>query len=430
MFFVIIAVLLGLTIRSINSALERARRNEHNLLAEVAERKRAEEAIRFYSERLKILHEIDQAIAASQAPDVIAQVALDQLRQLVACKRASVGLFDFKENVITILACTQDTGEAQPGAGARLPLEYFEFTKELAHGQVRVRENIQALPEQTPTMRDLSAAGVRAYMSVPLIVAGELIGSLNLGASSPSVFKPDLIEIAQEVGHSLAVAIHQARLRAERRRHAAQIEASLKEKEVLLQEIHHRVKNNLQVISSLLNLQAGYVDDPETLSIFQDSQHRIRSMALIHEKLYRSANLARIDFADYIRDLGAYLFRSQNAEERDIKLDIQADDIFLDIDTAVPCGLILNELVTNTLKHAFPDGRTGETRIELTAGSNGQVGLVIGDNGVGFPADVDFRETESLGLQLVNSLVEQLDGVIEMHSKGGTEFKITFITAL
>ena len=205
------------------------------------------------------------------------------------------------------------------------------------------------------------------------------------------------------------------------------LKASLKEKEVLLQEIHHRVKNNLQVISSLLNLQAGYVDDPQTLSIFRDSQHRIRSMALIHEKLYQSKNLAQIDFADYIRDLGAYLVRSQNACARGVSLNIQADDVFLGIDTAVPCGLILNELVSNTLKHAFPNGRSGKTRIKLTTGSEGRLTLVVGDNGVGFPADVDFRESETLGLQLVNSLVEQLDGAIEMKSaSGGTEFKITF----
>ncbi len=204
------------------------------------------------------------------------------------------------------------------------------------------------------------------------------------------------------------------------------VKASLREKEVLLKEIHHRVKNNLQVISSLLSLQSYYTENTDALKILADSQNRVRSMALIHEKLYQSQSLARIDFAEYIQDLSNYLFRVQTTDTRGITLNIQTDKLFLNIDTAMPCGLILNELVSNALKHAFPDGQKGEIRIEFRANDEGQLTLLVSDNGVGLPPDLDFQNTESLGLELVNTLTDQLEGTIEIHSQDGTEFKITF----
>ena len=210
----------------------------------------------------------------------------------------------------------------------------------------------------------------------------------------------------------------------ERKRAEEQIKASLQEKEVLLKEIHHRVKNNLQVISSLLYLQSKNIQDRKTLGMFQDSQYRVRSMALVHERLYQSQDLARVDFAEYVRSLAKYLFRSYGVNTNIIRLKINSDDVSLGVDTAIPCGLIINELVSNSLKHAFPEGRTGEIHIELRDGE-GQFRLVASDDGVGFPKDLDFRNTKTLGLQLVNTLVEQLKGTIELDRSGGTAFKIT-----
>lgn len=212
----------------------------------------------------------------------------------------------------------------------------------------------------------------------------------------------------------------------ERKRAEDQIKSSLKEKEMLLQEIHHRVKNNLQVISSLLYLQVGYVEDPAIREIFQESQNRVRSMALVHEKLYRSHDLARIDLADYIRNLATFLFRSYSATAGRVTLDIQTDDVFLGINAAVPCGLILNELISNALKHAFPDSRSGLIQVELRTGDNQKLTLSVRDTGIGFPANFDFKNTTSLGMQLVDTLVQQLDGTLEILSTKGTEFKITF----
>ncbi|WP_424357165.1 histidine kinase dimerization/phosphoacceptor domain -containing protein [Methanocella sp. MCL-LM] len=208
------------------------------------------------------------------------------------------------------------------------------------------------------------------------------------------------------------------------------IKASLREKEVLLKEIHHRVKNNLQIISSLLNLQSGYIKDKQSLGMFKESQNRVRSMALIHEKLYQSKDIARIDFAEYIKNLTGNLIRSYGTGGP-VRLKIDADAVSLGIDTAIPCGLIINELVTNALKYAFPDNRIGEIRIELAEiegenGENSHYRLVIADNGVGLPEGVEIRKTSSLGLQIVTTLTDQIRGHIEVKRENGTAFIITF----
>jgi PAS domain S-box-containing protein len=210
---------------------------------------------------------------------------------------------------------------------------------------------------------------------------------------------------------------------AERNRVEQQMMSSLQEKEVLLKEIHHRVKNNLQIISSLLSLQTETVGR-EYAALFRESQDRIRSMALIHEKLYQSKSLSHIDYREYVRSLAAYLARSY-VTGPGIGLAVDIDGIALDIDKAIPCGLIINELVSNSLKYAFPEGRQGDVRIALSRDGDGYT-LVVADSGVGLPPGLDFRNTPSLGLQLVNTLVGQLEGTIELLPGAGTTFRITF----
>ena len=218
---------------------------------------------------------------------------------------------------------------------------------------------------------------------------------------------------------------------AERKRAEEEIKASLKEKEVLLKEIHHRVKNDLQVVSSLLYLQSEHIKDEQSLATIRESQSRIKSMALVHEQLYQSKGLARVDFAEYIQNLATYLFRSYGVNPDAITLKINADDVSLGIDTAIPCGLIISELVSNSLKHAFPAGKAGgdresEIRINLHADDDNKLTLIVSDNGVGLPRDLDFRNTESFGMHLVNTLTRQLEGTIELDRSGGTAFEITF----
>jgi len=211
----------------------------------------------------------------------------------------------------------------------------------------------------------------------------------------------------------------------DRRRVEQQIQASLREKEALLKEIHHRVKNNLQVISSLLRLQSEYIQDVAERELFAESQNRIRSMALVHEKLYKSNDLSRINFAEYVESLAALLFRSFGIGSR-INFNIQGDSIFLSVEKAVPCGLIVNELLSNCFKHAFPDKNSGEINVKLDTAKNNQYILIIEDDGVGLPTDFSLEKAETLGLQLVKNLVNQLDGVIDIIKQPKTCFKITF----
>ena len=203
----------------------------------------------------------------------------------------------------------------------------------------------------------------------------------------------------------------------------AQIQASLQEKEVLLKEIHHRVKNNLQLISSMMRLQSGTIEDPAMLHVFRESQDRVKTMARIHEELYKSKDLARIDFEKYARGLATNLVRSFGSG---INLAVDIKDVYFGIDTAIPCGLIINELVSNCLKYAFPAGSQGIIEIALQPCGGDQFSLTVRDNGIGFPADLDFQKTKSLGLQLVNTLARQLKGTIQLDRDSGAAFSITF----
>lgn len=210
----------------------------------------------------------------------------------------------------------------------------------------------------------------------------------------------------------------------------------------MLEEIHNRVENNLETISNLIGLEYSYINNKEPIEIYQDSQNRVKTIALIHERLAKSEDFAIIDFAKYTQDLVNYLFRVFAVDYNQIKVNINAHGILLDIDTAVPCGLIINELVTNSIKHAFPtnispedSNQTSESflcpegtcviDITLCLNQNDYI-LEVQDNGVGLPENFDFRYSETTGMQLVNALVRQLDGLIDLQNIHGTGFKITF----
>jgi len=206
------------------------------------------------------------------------------------------------------------------------------------------------------------------------------------------------------------------------------LKASLREKEILLREVHHRVKNNMQVMSGLLDLQATSTVNPELINMVNESQSRIRAMALVHEKLYASNNLARIDLAGYVRSLSQELFQSYSIDSGKIDLIIEIDGVvFLDISKAIPCGLILNELISNALRNAFPGDGPGEIKITIHETENVEIEIVVRDNGLGLPDDVDIHQPRSVGLHLVNGLIKnQLDGQINVTRDAGTEFRIKF----
>lgn len=213
----------------------------------------------------------------------------------------------------------------------------------------------------------------------------------------------------------------------ERKQAEDKLRKSLAEKEVLLRELHHRVKNNMQIISSLLRLQSQTIKNKESIDIFRECQNRIRSMSLLHEKFYRSKDLLNIDFEEYIQELADGLVRSYGIGSDKIALKINVKGVSLGINLAIPCGLLINELISNSLKHAFPKGARGEIKVSLRATGKDQIELTASDNGVGIPKELDFRKTKSLGLQLVTTLVEdQLEGKIKLNRVEGTEFKIKF----
>ncbi len=213
----------------------------------------------------------------------------------------------------------------------------------------------------------------------------------------------------------------------EQKKTEEQIKSSLKEKEVLLKEVHHRVKNNMQVISSLLKLQSENTSDKQILDLFNESQNRIQSMALVHEKLYQTKSLADVDFKGYVKSLVNSLLRSHGTDLEKIVIKIEVTNVSLELESAIPCGLIINELVSNSLKYAFPEEKEGEIRVALNSIDHDELLLEISDNGIGMPENLDIRNSGSMGLHLVTILSEdQLEGQLKLNRAGGAHFYIQF----
>lgn len=315
----------------------------------------------------------------------------------------------------------------EDGQGPRFNPNLEIWRDALYQGKTSVFENSKGDFKISSVVDNPLPMTAESLIVFPLQKGDELIGVIELyDFNHATQVTPEQITLLRTIADKASYSIENARLLAQTQGRLEEQIALHTEKEVLLKEVHHRVKNNLQIISSLLNLQAGQVTDAPTLQALGDSQARVRSMALIHEKLYQSKSLASIDFGGYVRSLATDLFRSYRRNLTGIRLDVQVDEVTLDLDHAVSCGLILNELMTNALKYAFPDGRDGTVRVELRANPGNMIRLRVADDGVGIPADFDIPGAKSLGLQLVHSLVGQLDGTIELDRSEGTAFWISF----
>ncbi len=260
----------------------------------------------------------------------------------------------------------------------------------------------------------------KIWLGVPLKFEDKIIGLVVVQSyDNPDLYNETDLEILSFVSDEIALAI-------EHKKAEDQIINSLKEKEILLMEVHHRVKNNMQIISSLLKLQAGYVKDKQALELFKNSQNRVKSMSLIHEKIYRSKDLASVDFEDYVKSLSYNLFSTYGINTNKVKLELKVAKHSIDMNKAIPCGLIVNELLSNSLKHAFPKGKSGKIVVGLSINKNDEFELTVEDNGIGMQKEIDLDKLDSLGLQLIDALTSQLKGKVSFESNNGMKTQLVF----
>ncbi|MBI4670817.1 MAG: GAF domain-containing protein [Chloroflexi bacterium] len=391
---------------------------------------------RLYSEsqrrvtELDALNRISQAITTELELDSLLKTVGDQVREIFDVQNIYIALYDKNTQRIALPYFINDSKPAQ--------VEPIRFGEGITSEIIRTRRPLLMNERTDQKMAALGAKvygnPARSYLGVPIFVGEEVTGVISIQSTSrEGAFDDANVRLLETIAAAIGAAIQNAQLYGAmqqevvvRQRAEEEIKLSLKEKEILLKEIHHRVKNNLQIITSLLNLQSAQIKDAEAATMFRESQARVRSMALIHEKLYQSKDLARIDFDGYVRDLMVYLFRSYAANPDQIRTEMDTSNLFLGIDTAIPCGLIISELVTNSMKYAFPDGRRGHIYIGLHPQEDGNLALRVADDGIGFKDDFDWRESDSLGLQLVSTLTAQLHGTIQVSGKEGTSFVLTF----
>lgn len=365
-------------------------------------------------------YQVSQQDAASQAQR-IAQLSI--LREI---SRAIIGNLEL-DNVLQSIG-----NQLQSGLGyAGLYVWLWETdTRQLRQVYGRGPQHgwqplgrLQDIPQALRVEQDADTQIVLA----PLVLQGNPLGIIKLvrhiHQSPLAEFEIEMIRMLLDY---IVLVVKNSQLYEEIKYNKDYLENINKEKEILLKEIHHRVKNNLQIISSLLYLQSRGIHDESIIELFEDSQNRIKSIALVHERLYQTQGMARIQLDSYIQELTAHLFHACGAKADTICLRLDIDDISLGLDTAIPCGLILNELVSNALKYAFPTRQEGTIHIAIHRNPEDTLTLTVRDDGIGLPEEIDFRHTESLGLQLVTMLVTQLQGTIALHAQQGTAFVISF----
>jgi two-component sensor histidine kinase/HAMP domain-containing protein len=417
-----------------NKVLERTTelaKTNNQLTGEIEERKKTELILNEYTIKLQTLEEIYKGIISSKSLTEIFKNSAQKINNnIVKFLRSSAATYDYSNGTATLYAFSFENGYANE-TQENYSLSNFSSVNRLQTVDYFWEQNLAAKKDKSEMEKLILTKGINSYICVGLKFQGQLIGELNFAFSEIKGFSKSSLDTILEISNQIAVAIVQLSLEEKLKHHADELQNSLKEKEVLLKEIHHRVKNNLQIITSLLYLQSLKIEDEATQSIFKDSQNRVKSLALVHEKLYQSKDLARIDFSDYLKNLSSFIFTTYKTNIQNLHIEYDLDEVYLSVEISVPLGLIINELLSNALKYAFKnddnDDRT-ERRIliKLKKYIDDEYMISVSDNGNGLPDNFNIEETESLGLKLVTSLIQQIEGKLEVHPKNNTEFKITF----
>ena len=396
---------------------------------EVTARKRAEAEAFQRQREAEVLAQLAQTLNTSLELDMVLQRVTEGAQELCGSER---GLIMLREPDGESLVSRYQVGFPQmPYMNLRVEPGKGMGGEVVATGRPLRTTDYAADPRFSKDYLDyIRTNGRLAILTVPIIIGSRVEGLLYVSNPASRPFSAQhevvLIRLADYAATAIrnAQLYHAAQDELGRRTAAeAQLQTSLREKEVLIREIHHRVKNNLQIVSSLLNLQLRVVDDPRLRALVQDCRQRIQAMALIHEALYQADDLSRVPFEMYLQRLAAQLLRAYGVAPRRIRLTIDADHLALDIDKAVPCALIFHELLSNALKHGFPARRPGTIDVGLHCTSH-QLTMWVRDNGVGVPPALDWQHTNTLGLKLVSMLAEQLGGSLLLDREGGTTFTL------
>ncbi|RPI17379.1 MAG: PAS domain S-box protein [Ignavibacteriae bacterium] len=398
-------------------------------ITDITEKKLVEEEILKRNEELAILNHIGQTFSKLVMIDEIIDLIFEMIGKLIDNKNLYIGLYNEDKDTISFPVYTVD--------GIQTSQNERTFGKGLTEFVIKTCQPLLIEEDIENAFRKMHieqrGKKSKSLISVPIMTGEKVFGVITLqDYNNEHVYTYSQMELLMTIASQTAIALENTYLFTklekeldEKKQTEIKIKASLREKELLLQEVHHRVKNNLQIMSSLLRLQSSHIKNEEAQKIFLESENRIKAMAIVHNKLYNAKNYENIDFKDYIKTLTNNLFLSYGVNTNLIYLDIRVENIEVNIDTAIPCGLIINELVSNSLKYAFPDKRSGRITISLKREEN-QLALIVKDDGVGFEKEKEVISSNTLGMKLVQLLTGQLDGKLEMRNCDGAEFRINF----
>ncbi|AFY35804.1 PAS domain S-box protein [Calothrix sp. PCC 7507] len=409
---------------------------------DVSERKRAQVRLQRQAAANQLLATIAQTINQSIQLNEVLETCLEQIQQFLQCDRTLICRFDSDYNVLIELEAVSQTELSLLGQTIADPCFDQDWAERYRQGHITVCDDTQSADILPCYAEFLAQIQVRANLAVAILQADQIWGLLIVHQCHvPRQWQPYEINLLKQLGLQIGIASQKASL-------YRQLENQLTQKEVLLKEIHHRVKNNLQVISSMLWLQTEATNHPAVSTALEDTRHRLRAMSLIHETLYQQGDFGRISFHDYVRRLASSILAFCSIRQDQINLRFRLQPVVFNLETAMPCGLLLNELITNAIKHGFPNDRQGEICITLEQvlspestlstlqglplspktppPSGSQYILTIQDNGVGIPESLNLKKLKSLGLKIAYDLVLQLEGNLELERTNGTLFRLTF----